>query len=456
MLACRAERQYPNRRVEEPQMRFSVKIGPWAGAILLLATPTVLMSQGTHPPVLRARTYNSHFPKAAGLGESFNGIGVADDGTIYYAIDSSVYNIPGQMYSLNPRTKQITHVADLNTATGQGDMKAVAQGKVHVKFIEDQGKLYFSTHLGYYNQSSGIERRAVPPNGYLPYPGGHFVSYDLRTGKFQSLAIAPGGEGIISFNMDVKRGRLYGLTWPTGQFLRYDLKTHQLKDLGSFFDGGEAGKIGSTYRAICRRIVVDPDDGSAYFTTGDGAIHEYRYDTDTVETVPGVSLRKDYFGQFDPSKHGMAYNWRAAVWNPNDHAIYGVNGASGYLFRFDPTARTVRVLQRLTSMPSQATGMFDKVEYGYLGLALDRHSDVLYYLTGSPLPHGSGQGEGSHLITYDIARKKYQDHGQIMLDDGEPAGDEQALVLGHDGTIYTLTDMHRNGKRKMDLISFKP
>lgn len=437
-------------------MKLSTKAALFAWAISLFGATSLLMSQENQSPVLHATTYNSHFPKGAGLGESYNGIGVGDDGTIYYAIDSRVYNIPGQIYSLNPSTRTITHIADLNTATGQGDIKAVAQGKVHVNFMEDQGKLYFSTHLGYYNESSGIERRGTPPEGYKPYPGGHFMSYDLRTGKFESLAMAPDHEGIISFNMDVKRGQLYGLTWPTGHLLRFDLKSRQLKDLGTVFEGGEAGKIGSTYRAICRRIVVDPDDGSVYFTTGDGAIHKYSYQRDRVETVPGVSLRKDYFGQFDPSKHGMAYNWRAAVWNPNDHAIYGVNGASGYLFRFSPATRNVRVLHRLTSKPSQATGMFDKVAYGYLGLALDVRSDVLYYLTGSPLPPGSGLAEGSHLITYDIARTKYEDHGQIILDNGQPAGDEQALALGHNGVIYTLTDIRRDGRHEMDLIGFRP
>lgn len=428
--------------------------GTWA--FLLFASASVVTSQSAQPRELHATIYDSQFPQAAGLGESFNGMGVADDGVIYYAIDSPAYNIPGQLYSLNPQTKQITHISDLNTATGQGDIKAVAQGKVHVNMIEDHGKLYFSTHLGYYNESSGIERKAVPPNNYQPYPGGHFVSYDLQTGKFESLAIAPHGEGIITFNMDVQRGRLYGLSWPSGDFLRFDLKKRELKDFGTFFNEGEAGKIGSTYRAICRRIVVNPDDGSAYWTTGDGAIHEYRYNSDTVGTVPGVDLRKDYFGQFDPSDYGMAYNWRAAIWNPNDHAIYGINGASGYLFRFDPTSRTVRLIQRLTSEPSQASGMFDKVKYGYLGLDLDVRSNVLYYLTGSPLDHGPRSSEGSHLITYDLATGKYEDQGQIVLDNGEPAGAEQALALSHDGTVYTLTKIRRNGKLEMDLISFHP
>lgn len=426
------------------------------GVVLLFGIASALAAQGTQTPVLHAKTYNSHFPKAAGLGESYNGIGESDDGTIYYAIDSRVYNIPGQIYSLNPSTGQITHVADLNTATGQGSVRAVAQGKVHVNFMEYQGKLYFSTHLGYYNQSSGIERTAVAPNGYKPYPGGHFVSYDLGTKQFRSLAIAPHGEGIIAFNMDGKRGRLYGLTWPSGDFLRFDLETHQLKDFGTFFVKGEAGKIGSTYRAICRRIVLDPDNGNVYWTTGDGAIHEYVYKSDTVGTVPGVNLRKDYFGQFNPAEHSMAYNWRAAVWNPNDHAIYAINGTSGYLFRFDPAARAVRVLRRLTSLPSQATGMFDQTPYGYLGLALDAPTNTLYYLTGSPPPPGAGSREGSHLITYDIATGRYTDHGEIMLDNGKPAGDEQAIVIGRDGTIYTLTQIHRDGRIVMDLISFHP
>ena len=423
------------------------------GGILLAA---LSFGQVGSPPPLHAKTYNSDFPAAAGIGESYNGMGFASDGKLYYVIDSAAYNVPGQMYAFNPNTAAITHIADLNTATGQGDAKAVAQGKSHVNFIERDGKLYFSTHLGYYNRESGVERNAVPPNGYLPYPGGHFLSYDLQTGRFESLAIAPRGEGIISFNMDVKRGRLYGITWPTGHFLTFDLMTRQLRDFGAFFAGGESGEVGSTYRAICRRIVVDPRDGSAYFTTGEGSIHRYLYDTNKVETIPGVSLHKDYFGEFDPARPGMAYNWRAAVWNPNDNAIYAINGASGYLFRFDPAARTVEVLDRLTSEPSKQTGMANKSGYGYLGLALDTRNNRLYYLTGSPLSPGSKKEEGSHLITYDISNKKYRDHGQIMLDTGEPAANEQALVVGEDGTVYTLTQINRNGGEEMDLISIQP
>jgi hypothetical protein len=430
--------------------------------LVLIPAAPILHGQVPATHVLRATTYNSHFPASAEGGEAWNGITVAHDGTVYYVLSSPIYNVPAEMYSFNPKTQKITHIANLNDAVGQGNAKEVAQGKSHVSFVEDNGKLYFSTHLGYYAHAGGVETTATAPNGYGPYPGGHFVSYEMKTGKFEDLAKAPRGEGIIAFAMDVQRRRLYGITWPTGHFLRYDLKTKNLKDLGTLFHGGEAGVIGDTYRAICRRIVIDPRDGSAYFTTGEGSIYRYGYDADAVGIVP-TSLRKDYFGQLDPSRHGMAYNWRAAIWDPSEKAIYGVNGQSGYLFRFDPKVPSVDVLERLTSLPSKKSGMFDQFPYGYLGLVLGADGHTLYYLTGSPLPrdaNGTGSNkkgaEGSHLITYDVSTAKYTDHGQIMLDNGDAATAPQSLAVAPDGTVYTLCYVARNGKKSIELISFHP
>ena len=445
-------------------MKIRAAVRQFAIALLVLsaATPT-LYGQGTDSHVIRATAYDSHFPSAAKPGEAFNGMGVSSNGTIYYVLSSAQYNIPGQMYSFNPKTKAVTHIANLNDAVGQGKAKAIAQGKSHVNFVQDGEKLYFSTHLGYYKHADGVERTAAAPNGYQPYPGGHFVSYDMKTGKFTNLAIAPGGQGIIAMNMDVRRGRLYGITWPYGNFLTYDLKTKQLKNLGTKFHGGELGTLGTTYRAICRRIVVDPEDGSAYFTTGEGTLYRYDYTSEKIEAVADVSFKRDYFGSFNPAQHGMAYNWRAAVWVPSQHAMYAVNGRSGYLFRYDPGSRSVAVLQRLTSEPSKSTGMFDGMEYGYLGLALGADGHTLYYLTGAPLPANEArsktdpdQKEVAHLITYDIADHKYVDHGAIFLNGRVPVEPPQSLVLGRDGTLYTLSYVVEDGKSGIELIGFHP
>jgi hypothetical protein len=427
-------------------------------AIAIANLPLTLL----HAQTIKATVYNSHFSEAAKGGEAWNGVTVAQDGRVYYVLSSPVYNVPAHMYSLDPATKEIKDIASLNEAVGQTG-KLVAQGKSHVSFVQDGDKLYFSTHLGYYNHVEGVEVNASAPDGYAKYPGGHFVSYDLKTGKFEDLGIAPGGDGIITFAMDTQRKRMYGITWPRGEFLRYDLKTKELKDLGTKFHGGEEGKLGDTYRSICRRIVIDPRDGSAYFTTGEGDIYRYDYAKDAISQVEGVSLKRDYFGQQDPAQHGMAYNWRAAVWDPQRNVIYGVNGKTGYLFRFDPRANTVEVLDRLTSQPSQKSGMYDRFDYGYLGLVLGADGKTLYYLTGAPLPAkgdsstpNSNRREGCHLITYDVTTGQYRDHGLIVLENGEPASAAQSLAVAPDGTVYSMVYVPRKGNRIIELISFRP
>ena len=413
---------------------------------------------------LVARTYNSGFELAH---DTYNGMGTSSDGRIYYVLSSESYETGAQMYCYDPATDKIRHLGDLTEACGEKDAKTIAQGKSHVTFVEYNGKLYFATHVGYYSIIDGMEKIGIPPAGYKPYPGGHFLSYDMATGKFQELAKAPRGEGILTMNMDVQRGRLYGITWPSGCFIRYDLAGKELKDLGPMSKQGENGK-GEDYRTLCRSIVVDPRDGSAYFTTGDGDILRYKYDSDSVEMVQGDNMRKDYFGLYDPTSPGhMGYNWRQVVWYKPENAVYGVHGNSGYLFRFDPGIPQVSVVERITSAPSKQSGMFDQFSYGYLGFTLGPDGHILHYLTGGPVyidgkrvrgkdktAMGESKGiENLHLITYDIPAGKYTDHGPIFYANGDRPAYVNSIAVGKDGTVYTLARITENGRTRTDLIS---
>ena len=412
-------------------------------------------SLAPQPDTLIAKTYNSGFALAH---DTYNAIGFASDGKLYYVLSSEHYDTAGQMYSFDPATKIIRHLGDLSEICGEKGIKQVAQGKSHVRFVESNGKLYFATHLGYYSTVGGVEKRGIPPAGYQPYPGGHLLSYDLATGSFENLAIAPRNEGIITMNMDTARGRIYFITWPTGTFYRFDLAKKELKDLGSFFERGEAG-AGPTYRTICRAIGIDPRDGSAYFTTGDGVIHRYRYRLDAVENVAGDTMKKDYFGVYDPATPAkMAYNWRQIVWNPSGNNFYGVNGNSGYLFRFDPLAEKVEVLQRIASLPSQRSGMYDQPPYGYLSFILAPDGRTLYYLTGAPIQTGApSKGEEDlHLITYDIPAAHYIDHGAIFYAGGSHPSGVNTIAVGKDGTVYALANITQVGATRTDLISIDP
>ena len=178
---------------------------------------------------IAAKTYNSGFA----LGhDSYNAMGTGNDGRIYYVLSSDNIDQGAKMFCLDPKTQQIKELGDLTEACGEKGSKAIPQGKSHVNFIEAKGKLYFATHIGVYSIVEGKETMGIPPAGYKPYPGGHLLSYDMKSGQFEDYGIAPRREGVLTFNMDTKRGRMFALTWPSGIFYRYNLATKDQKDFG--------------------------------------------------------------------------------------------------------------------------------------------------------------------------------------------------------------------------------
>ena len=111
--------------------------------------------------------------------------------------------------------------------------------------------------------------------------------------------------------------------------------------------------------------------------------------------------------------------------------------------------------------------MFDQFSYGYLGFTLGPDGNMLYYLTGGPIYQegkrvlgksstamGEAKGlENLHLITYDISKGKYQDHGAAFFADGKRPLYVNSIAVGADNTVYTLGRITENGKTRTDLIS---
>ncbi|MEK7407419.1 MAG: hypothetical protein AAB225_20270 [Acidobacteriota bacterium] len=416
---------------------------------------------------LLARVHNSGFAQAH---DSYNGISTASDGKIYYVLSTDSVDVAARMFSYDPAGDRIEMLGDLTEACGEKGLKAVPQGKSHVAFHEAGGKLYFATHIGYYSIIDGMEKMGVPPAGYKAYQGGHLLAYDLKARSFEDLGIVPHREGVLSMTMDTRRLRIYGITWPTGQVFRFDVAGKEMKNLGTFARQGESGK-GENYRTLCRSLTVNPEDGSVYFTTGDGNILRYVLEKDSVEVVEGEDLRKDYFGLYDSTSPGhMGYNWRQTFWYAPSQRIYGVHGNSGYLFSFDPRQPRVEVLARLTSAPSQRSGMFDQFSYGYLGFGLGPDGHTIHYLTGGPIYEegrrvagkkatamGEAKGrENLHLVTYHIPTAKYADHGPIFFENGDRPTYVNSIAVGRDGTVYALSRITEGGRTRTDLISVKP
>jgi len=411
------------------------------------------------------RAYDSGFPQS---DETFNGMGCGSDGRIYYALSSKAIDVGAQLFCYDPARDEIQRLGDLTEAAGEAGIRAIPQGKVHVPLVESAGRLYFATHLDYYEIRDGRETFSTqPPGGYRPYPGGHFLSYDPATRRFEDLGRDPGGEGIVTMSGDPVRRRLYALTWPSGRFLRCDVDSRGLRDLGPVQEGGETWPSrGGPNRPILRAIAGVTQERTANLTRADGGIFRYRPADESIERLESEDLRKDYFGNYEPSAPGsMGYNWRQMVWYPPERVFYGVHGNSGYLFRFDPRAPAVELVERITSEPSRRSGMADQFTYGYLGFALAPDARTLCYLTGGPIfvdgrrlrgdpgiNFGARGRENFHLVTYDLAARRYRDHGPILLPDGQRPGEINALALGRDGAAYTLGRIVEHGRARTDLI----
>jgi len=414
---------------------------------------------------LIARCFDSGFPDAH---DTYNAMSMASDGRLYYVLSSDKLDVGGQMFRFNPSSEEIKHLGDLNVICGQSDKKCIAQGKSHVLFYEYQQKLYFATHVGYYQLIDGMDRLPEQaPDGFDLYPGGHILSYDLGNETFEDLSMIPDGEGVVSMCMDTQRGNMFGITWPTGQFFTYQVKDKKLTLLGKISGNGEAGTPGDDFRSLCRSLVVDEDTGYCYWTTIEGDIFYVDPMELKIHRLSNAHLRLDYFGKYEPSLPGtMGYHWRQIFWYAPEQVAYGVHGNSGYLFKFDPKAQTVEIVDRITSLPSKKSGFFDQFSYGYLGFTLGPNGKTIYYLTGGPIfengkriegeksiAKGAAKGlENLHLITYEIPTNTYQDHGPIFYENGERPLYVNSISVDAAKNVYTLARVNRNGKIITDLI----
>ncbi|HPF46555.1 MAG: hypothetical protein KDF58_11475 [Alphaproteobacteria bacterium] len=407
-----------------------------------------------------AKRYFSNFPLAKG---NYNGISSASDGLIYYVLCSGDLDTGAQMYSYNPKSDKITHLADLTEIVGEKGQKSIPQGKSHVNYYEYKGKLYFATHIDFYTHVDGKEILGIPPEGYKPYPGGHIVSYDMTSGNFEDLGIASKTKGgVLAQTMDRTRGRLYGIIWPSGEVYRYDVESRDLKTLGKFFADGEEGN-GDRYLVLSRSLTVDETTGNVFFANPLGEIYQYILAKDEIEKVTSENLVKDYFGHLDVHR-SMGYQWRQSIWSDYDKMIYGVHLESEYLFRLNPKTGKIEFLDRLASPTTKRAGV---TGYGgSLGLTFGENNHTLYHISHAYPSEEDFKQFGSdavsklglknhHLISYDLKDHKYSDLGEITFEDGSEPVHINSLAYGADGNFYAVTTIELQvGNIASDLISF--
>jgi hypothetical protein len=421
----------------------------------------VMSTKSSPDTVIRARLHPSGFEKS---DSNFYSLSKASDGNLYYTLCSHDLNTHGRVYRYEPSADRVTLLGDLGELCGEAGKKTIPQGKSHTPFFECDGKLYVSTQYGFFQSSEDKERPASVPEGYKPYPGGHFLSYDLANGRFDDLGACVPEDGIISMQLDPIRKRIYGLTWPRGYFLVYDLSARRLRNMGKVSRDGELGE-GERYLCLCRALGVWPETGDVYFTNADGEILRYGFARDVVEPVAGVHMKRDIFGSWDPHKPGhQGYNWRDLFWHETDRVFYGVHPKSAWLFRFDPAVPKLTLLDRICAQELRESGRFEPFRYGYLSLRLGLDGHTIHYLTsvyGLKPEVGPDRNQAVHLVTYDLRTGEYADHGLLRLTNDRYPVMAQTLVVHPNGKLYSCPWLERppagadrRGLNGCDLISF--
>lgn len=359
---------------------------------------------------------------------NYNAIIQASDGNVYYVICSHNKKSGAHMFRYNPRTGEVKIIGDLTAVVGEDRTKVICQGKVHSDIYEVDGKLYFGTHAGSWD---------------MTYPGGHFVCYNLKTGKFQDFGIGVPNQGLVAMTMDTKRMRMYAVTWPGYTFCYYDVNTGKKKSWATSF--------APVIMQGPRSIGVDPRTGNAYWHNMDDTIASYNFEKDDIETLSKPKFDAPMF--HIPLDKSAGCVWRSIRWSEPMQRFYGIMYYSDWLFSYEPKTADIEIIDRVASAPNRKTG---KTSYSSLAFELSKDGKTLYYIAPGISPKDST--EELHLVTYDIPLRHYVDHGAIVLDDGRRPRYCQGMEVGTDGSLYFVawipfTDLKsEKGKKIIELL----
>ena len=342
------------------------------------------------------------------LNCQWNGIVSASDGKTYFAVSTNVKGRHAQLFRFDPAAQMISHLADAGKICGENNSGKTAQGVIHTQILEHRGRLYFGTMANEYTRDAEDN-----------YPGGHFVEYDLETGRFRDIGPALRGKSLLSLCADPVLRRLYAMTWrmsPDGSdgsnhLVMADLKTCEIADLGPFEPRGPA-----------TRFLWTDKKGRVYGAIRGGRIWRFDPHTQRREILdaqlpaPGRGRCADR----NPRKLANLTVVRTGVWDEATQGWYVVVLANEMLCRFDPARGTLKAL-----------GDFGLADYypRRASLALCRAGRRLFYTPQS--------GRVNELMSYHIDRGAFRRHGPIQAG-ASGVFSIHSLVAGGDGKLHAL------------------
>lgn len=357
----------------------------------------------------------SHFVGHDFVDGQWQGIIAASDGRTYFSVSSHGPRTNAQFYRYDPAADAVEHLADVGVWCGYADSpgRYNAQGKIHSNLYEHQGRLYGTTTSAH----ATLEH---------PYPGGHFLAFDLKSGACENLGKVDfdGQGGLLSAVFDPVYERLYAIHQYQTTLVYYDLRTRRIVTVGPIEDGGMQ----------CRNLIVDAH-GVLYGSTRDGVIFRYDPKRDTrgclLTRVPHDPQAPQPSPSTDPKDLAWSTtHWTPMAWDPETQWWYGVRGNDEYLFRFRPPADPRSHIGEVEGLASFGFRPAAEGQPRFASLGLARLGRRLYYCS-YPLWRSM-----AHLMSYDLDGGTVTHHGPIVTDGRRRVAEIHSLVAGSDGKLH--------------------
>jgi len=371
------------------------------------------------------------FPGNRKETQMFSALYAARSGVVYIGLCTHAGS--SQFYQYDPRSDRMRHIADLAEFLGQAGRGVRTAGKIHTRFVEDgEGRIYFATMC----EDSG------PPN-IDPYSweGPHWIRYDPKTGRLENLGLINRLWGIYGLAIDSQRNRLFGTAWD-GHLYRYDIDAGVTLDLGRIDNWDDL-----------RHIAAD-DKGNVYGCYPKARV--WKYDA-AAERVHDLSVQIPY----DPLVYPRRLSnpmldrkaiWRVVEWDPVDRVIYGLDGGSSILFKYDPNdgpEGKVTELARLCAERFYTSNRKD-IPYSTLAFTIGKDRRIYYAPAGLDFDYearleaarlaqarsGRKSPPYSELILYDLKAQKRANLGMMKTKDGRHVFGCGGAAAGADGAVY--------------------
>ncbi len=362
-----------------------------------------------------------------GLGHGswhiYSSMGTSPEGDIYCGICDYSFALElndelngARFMRYDPVEDKVHNLGDMQDITGQrGRDHACAQSKIHTPILFDQdGKVYFGTH--------SVERDYAPDKykGRFTegYPGGHWITYDPSTGKFEDLGIGVPGESLMGLAIDLRREKLYTTTHKSAFLAEYDIP-------------GRTTEVRGSVGNYPTRTMAYLSDEKVYTFDDKGYLLRYDPDSRVIEKfdlrVPNGGTKATLTSVFalcaDPSAERLYGLSTLVDEEPGKNEFKG-----GYLFEYtmDPEGSgELKDLGKGSAFEEISTSeseLYHAITYGKDG--------KVYY--GAPVKE-----KPVHLMSYDPKTGERRDHGEMWVEsEGAHVLALFAACTGNDGRLF--------------------